>query len=90
MSDMTIPQAQSTAAPHHLRPRLALPSEGFVRLETVLSVFPVSRSAWWAGVRDGRFPKPIKLGPRTTAWHVADVRHLIEERRRAGGDARRE
>ncbi len=39
---------------------------------------PVSRSAWWAGVKSGRFPKPVKLGPRTTAWRVADIRQFID------------
>jgi len=26
----------------------------------------------------GRYPKPVKLGPRTTAWRVSDIRALIE------------
>jgi predicted DNA-binding transcriptional regulator AlpA len=39
---------------------------------------PVGRSTWWAGVKSGRFPKPVKLGPRTTAWKVEDIRALIE------------
>ena len=56
-----------------------LPSDGYVRLPTILSVFPVSRSTWWAGVREGRFPKSFKLGPRTTAWRVEDIRALIEQ-----------
>jgi prophage regulatory protein len=55
-----------------------LPAEGYVRLPTILAVFPVGRSTWWAGVKDGRFPQPVKLGPRTTAWKVADIRKLIE------------
>ena len=25
-----------------------------------------------------RLPKPVKLGPRTTAWRVEDIRELIE------------
>ncbi|HXD35423.1 MAG TPA: AlpA family phage regulatory protein, partial [Rhodanobacter sp.] len=33
---------------------------------------------WWNGVRSGRFPKPVKLGPRTTAWRVEDIRALID------------
>jgi predicted DNA-binding transcriptional regulator AlpA len=37
----------------------------------------VSKSTWWAGVKSGRFPKPVKLGPRTTAWRVEDIRNLI-------------
>jgi prophage regulatory protein len=54
-----------------------LPTDGFVRLETVLNLIPVGRSTWWKGVREGRFPRPVKLGPRTTAWRVDDIRQLI-------------
>jgi len=57
------------------------PESGFVRLKQTLAPtgpIPVSRSTWWAGVKLGRFPKPIKLGPRITAWSVTDVRALIE------------
>src|SRR5258707_1301137 len=55
-----------------------LPDCGFVRLPAVLAVFPVSRSAWWAGVKSGRFPTPVKLGPRITAWRDADIQRLID------------
>lgn len=63
-----------------------LPDSGFLRLPQIIgdtkrgipAVIPVSKSTWWAGIKDGRFPKPIKLGPRTTAWNVADIRSLIE------------
>lgn len=58
---------------------IALPETGFVRLSTVLQVIPVSRSAWWAGVRSGRYPQSVKLGPRTTAWRCSDIRALIEK-----------
>lgn len=64
-----------------------LPETGFVRLPTVLKVIPVSRSHWWAGVRDGRFPKGVKLSDRCTAWKVEDIRALIGRiaREAAGG-----
>lgn len=55
-----------------------LPPEGYVRLPQVLAVFPVSRSAWFAGVRSGKYPKGIKLGERTTAWRVDDIRSLLQ------------
>ena len=58
----------------------SLPAEGYVRLPQILAVIPISKSAWWAGVRSGRFPKPIKLGPRTTAWAVEGIRRLISQR----------
>ncbi len=60
----------------------ALPRTGFVRLNSILAPhgpIPVGRSTWWQGVKTGRFPRPIKLGPRTTAWKVEDIRNLIEK-----------
>ncbi|WIM09474.1 AlpA family phage regulatory protein [Enhydrobacter sp.] len=59
----------------------SLPATGFVRLPAILAPIgpiPVGRSTWWAGVKSGRFPKPVKLGPRTTAWRAEDIRALIE------------
>lgn len=43
-------------------------------------IIPVCRTTWWNGVKSGRFPKPIKLGPRVTAWRHSDVIRLIEEK----------
>ena len=54
--------------------------QGFLRLASILGPhgpIPVSRSTWWTGVKSGRYPKPIKLGPRITAWRVEDIRALI-------------
>ena len=56
-----------------------LPETGFVRLDTILKLIPVGRTTWWNGVKSGRFPKPIKLGPRTTAWRVEDIQELISQ-----------
>lgn len=56
-----------------------LPNTGFVRLPQVLKFIPVGRSTWWSGVKSGRFPKPIKLGPKTTAWKAEDIRGLISQ-----------
>jgi len=55
-----------------------LPETGFLRLSLILSLIPVSRSAWWAGVKSGKYPKSYKLGPRTTAWKAEDIRALID------------
>jgi predicted DNA-binding transcriptional regulator AlpA len=54
-----------------------LPEAGFVRIRQILAVYPIGRSTWWAGVKSGRFPRPVKLGPRTTAWRVEDIRRLL-------------
>lgn len=50
---------------------------GFLRLPQVLQLIPVSRATWWAGCKSGRFPKPVKLGPRTTAWRAEDITSLV-------------
>ena len=60
-----------------LRHRGELPTEGFVRLPVVLRTIGIGKTSWWCGVREGRFPKPVKLGPRTSAWRVEDIRALI-------------
>jgi len=57
------------------------PTTGFVRLSQILAPkgpIPVSKSTWWLGVKDGRFPKSYKLGPRTTVWKVEDIRAMFE------------
>lgn len=58
------------------------PRTGFVRLRSILAPqgpIPVSKSTWWQGVKDGRFPKPLKLGKATTVWRAEDIRQLIEQ-----------
>ena len=56
-----------------------VPTVGFLRLPQILQLVPISKSAWWEGCKAGRFPKPIKLGPRTTAWKAEDIAALVEE-----------
>lgn len=59
-----------------------LPETGFLRLSSILAPrgpIPVSKSTWWAGVKEGRYPEPVKLGRRITAWRVEDIRKLIED-----------
>lgn len=59
-----------------------IPETGFLRLVHILAPdgpIPVSKSTWWAGVQSGRYPKPVKLGPRITAWRAEDIRALIRD-----------
>lgn len=65
-----------------------LPATGYLRLAQIVgnpkaqppipAIIPVSKSSWWAGIKAGRYPAPVKIGPRTTAWRVEDIRALIE------------
>ena len=64
-----------------------LPKAGFVRLSQIvgdmkanppaLPIIPISKSSWWAGVKEGRYPAPVKLSPRVTVWRVEDIREMI-------------
>lgn len=45
----------------------------------IKGILPISRASWWAGIREGRYPAPVKLGPRTTCWRESDIRRLIEQ-----------
>lgn len=66
-----------------------LPDTGYLRLSQIIGnpkadppqqpIIPVGKSTWWEGVKTGRFPQPIKLGPRITVWRVEDIRALIEQ-----------
>ena len=49
-----------------------------LRLHQVLARVPISKSSWWEGCRTGRYPKPVKLGPRTTVWREEDIAAFIE------------
>ena len=65
-----------------------LPETGYLRLPQILGdpkakpptppIIPVCRTSWLNGVKSGKYPKPVKLGERTTAWKVEDIRALID------------
>ena len=58
-------------------------SERFLRLSQIIGtdgIVPVSKSTWWQGVKDGHFPKPIKIGRRITVWRYSDIEALMSGR----------
>jgi predicted DNA-binding transcriptional regulator AlpA len=55
-----------------------LPTVGLLRLPEVLRLVPVRKTAWFAGIKAGHFPAPVKLGPRVSAWRVRDIMDLVE------------
>jgi|UniRef100_UPI0040555C95 prophage regulatory protein len=65
---------------------MKLPETGFLRLKQIVgdpkagipAIIPVKKSTWWAGVKSGIYPQPVKLSARTTAWRVSDILELVE------------
>lgn len=63
---------------------VSLPTDGYVRLSQLLGdrkaqppvppIIPISKTTLWAWCKDGRFPSPVRLGPRVVAWRVEDIR----------------
>ena len=55
--------------------------ERLLRLSQIIpDILPISKSSWWQGIKDGRYPQPIKLSERTTCWKASDIAKLIEDR----------
>ena len=57
---------------------VTIPPTGFLRLVQVLSIVPLSKTTWFEGVRAGRYPKPVKIGLRASAWRAEDIIALVE------------
>lgn len=70
-------------------PPILLPETGYLRLSQILGnknakppippMIPVGKTTWWDGVKSGRFPRPVKLSSRITAWRIEDIRALINQ-----------
>ena len=68
---------------------ITLPELGFLRIWQIVgnpksnpptpALIPIGRTTFLNGVKSGKYPKPVKLGERTTAWKVEDIRALIVE-----------
>lgn len=54
-----------------------LPNAAHVRLPVVAALNGISPATVWRWVKSGRLPAPSKLGPKTTAWKVGDLRRAM-------------
>ena len=55
--------------------------ERLLRLKSIIAPrgpICVSKSSWWAGVRSGRYPAPVRLGKRITCWRERDILALVK------------
>ncbi len=44
----------------------------------ITPLFPISRAGWYAGIKKGIYPKPVKLSERIAAWPVQAIRALLD------------
>jgi len=78
---------------NNLQEMKELPIDGFLRLIQIIgrkadpqknipaipAIIPISKTSFLNGVKSGKFPKPVRLGERTVAWKVSDIRRLVEQ-----------
>lgn len=63
--------------------RQDIPTTGFLRLSSIIGSppgtgpIPVSRATWYAWIQRGYAPKPVRLGPRTSAWRAEEIQDFI-------------
>ena len=52
----------------------------YVRVSQLTKLIPISKASVWRKVKEGSFPKPVKLGERITAWHMNDIEAWLAAR----------
>lgn len=63
-----------------MEPLSTIPATGFIRQSQLLGpMLPIGATTLWRWVRQGKFPKPVKLSERVTAWRAEDVRAWLDQ-----------
>jgi len=86
------PNAQSHKEPNSTDPSGASPTEiqrlAFYRISQIIGnkttnppvapLLPISRSSFYAGIKAGIYPAPVKLSARVSAWRGKDILLLLK------------
>lgn len=59
---------------------------GFLRFKGVQTKIPVSRATWYAGIKSGKYPKPIRLSEGVAVWRVSDIDNLCQQIEQQAGE----
>lgn len=62
-------------------------SEKLLRLPQVIEITSRPKSTLYEDIKKGLFPKPVKIGPRASAWLESEVQRWVESRVAARGAA---
>lgn len=56
---------------------------GFVKLNQIIGSppgtgpIPISKALWYKWIKEGKAPKPIRLGGRAVAWRADEINRLV-------------
>lgn len=70
--------SQATAATMRDRRAPKVQEERFIRLNEVLTICGKSRSSLYEAIKEGKFPAPIKLQGRSSAWVRSEIQQWIQ------------
>lgn len=54
----------------------ALPDSSMLAIDEVLALVGISRSTWYAGIKAGRYPPSIPIGPASPRWALGEIRKV--------------
>lgn len=72
--EATINRQKAASSPEDVRKKDHSPK---TPRHAIPALIPVSKSKWWAGVKSGLYPRPVKFG-RNTFWRVEEIQAFIE------------
>lgn len=41
-------------------------------------LLPISKAGWYRGIKAGRFPRGVAIGPRSVGWRLSDLNRCFE------------
>lgn len=65
-----------------------LPDSAMLAISEVLALLRISRSTWYAGIKTGRYPASVPIGPSSPRWRLGDIRKVAAGTFGIDGDSR--
>ena len=59
--------------------------ERLIKLPEVLATLGMKKTAWYDGIKAGKYPKPIKRRPRDTVWPMSAIQKIVSDTIASGG-----
>ena len=56
-----------------------------IKLPEVLATVGMKKTAWYDGIKAGKYPKPIKRSPRDTVWPMSAIQKIVSDTITSGG-----
>ena len=58
---------------------ISQPFDPLIRLPQVLQILPIGKSSFWKMIAEGRAPKGLKIGAKTTCWKLSSIQKLVDD-----------